>query len=105
MAITKERLDELIKEGATVYSLDKQVKYPIPIIFRIPVNKLKSSFVAVPILLKVRITSLRELTIMIIITIPVAITKNLLYSGLVTFNIKAVIAPKIPNPIIFISIL
>ena len=34
MAITKERLDELIKEGATVYSLDKQVKYPIPIFLK-----------------------------------------------------------------------
>ena len=34
MAISKERLEELIKEGATVYSLDKQVKYPIPIFLK-----------------------------------------------------------------------
>ena len=34
MAINKERLEELIKEGATVYSLDKQVKYPIPIFLK-----------------------------------------------------------------------
>ena len=34
MAITKERLQELIKEGATIYSLDKQVKYPIPIFLK-----------------------------------------------------------------------
>ena len=34
MAITKERLEELINEGATVYSLDKQVKYPIPIFLK-----------------------------------------------------------------------
>lgn len=34
MAITKNRLEELIKQGATVYSLDKQVKYPIPIFLK-----------------------------------------------------------------------
>ena len=34
MAISKERLDELIKEGATIYSLDKQVKYSIPIFLK-----------------------------------------------------------------------
>lgn len=34
MAISKERLEELIKEDATVYSLDKQVKYPIPIFLK-----------------------------------------------------------------------
>ena len=34
MAISKERLEELIKEGATVYALDKQVKYPILIFLK-----------------------------------------------------------------------
>lgn len=34
MAINKERLEELINEGTTVYSLDKQVKYPIPIFLK-----------------------------------------------------------------------
>ena len=34
MAFSKERLEELIKEGATVYSLDEQVKYPIPIFLK-----------------------------------------------------------------------
>lgn len=34
MAISKERLEELIKQGTTVYSLDKQVKYPIPIFLK-----------------------------------------------------------------------
>lgn len=34
MAISKERLEELIKEGATIYSLDEQVKYPIPIFLK-----------------------------------------------------------------------
>lgn len=34
MAINKERLEELINEGATIYSLDKQVKYSIPIFLK-----------------------------------------------------------------------
>ena len=34
MAISKERLEELTKQSATVYSLDKQVKYPIPIFLK-----------------------------------------------------------------------
>lgn len=31
MAITKERLEELIKQGATIYTIDKTVNYPIPL--------------------------------------------------------------------------
>lgn len=31
MAITKERLEELINEGATIYTIDKTVNYPIPL--------------------------------------------------------------------------
>lgn len=31
MAISKERLEELINEGATIYTIDKTVNYPIPL--------------------------------------------------------------------------